>query len=126
MAELRGSGGVAWLVAATALGGLIVAGCGGGEEAPVCENPVMGSIVTMADFSYEPSCLEAAAGDELEIVNDGSAPHTFTVESDGAVAEADVPAGERATLTVPAISEGTYPVTCTYHPQMEAALRIAG
>ncbi|HJR98505.1 MAG TPA: cupredoxin domain-containing protein [Actinomycetota bacterium] len=125
MAELRGIRGLARLVAATTLGGLMLVGCGG-AEAPECEDPVMGSIVTMADFSYQPSCIEAAAGDELEILNDGSAPHTFTVESDGAVAEADVPAGERATLTVPAISEGTYPVSCTYHPQMEAALRIAG
>ena len=102
---------MARLVAATTLG-LMLAGCGGAE-------PVRHSAV-------DPSCIEAAAGDELEIVNDGSAPHTFTVESDDAVAEADVPAGERATLTVPVISEGTYPVACTYHPQMEAALRIAG
>jgi plastocyanin len=48
------------------------------------------------------------------------------VESDGAEAEADVAAGERATLTVPDLAAGTYRVICTYHPQMEAALRIGG
>ena len=81
---------------------------------------------TMADFSYEPSCVEAAPGDSLEIVNEGQSPHTFTVESDGAQAEVDVAAGEQATLTVPDLAAGTYRVVCTYHPQMEAALRIGG
>ena len=97
---------------------------GGGSEPPACEDPQAVGTVTMADFSYEPGCVEAAPGDSLEIVNEGQAPHTFTVESDGAEAEADVAAGERATLTVPDLAAGTYRVICTYHPQMEAALRI--
>ena len=99
---------------------------GGGGEPPACEDPQADGTVTMADFSYEPGCVEAAPGDSLEIVNEGQAPHTFTVESDGAEAEADVAAGERATLTVPDLAAGTYRVICTYHPQMEAALRISG
>ena len=99
---------------------------GGGSEPPACGDPQAVGTVTMADFSYEPGCVEAAPGDSLEIVNEGQAPHTFTVESDGAEAEADVAAGERATLTVPDLAAGTYRVICTYHPQMEAALRIGG
>jgi plastocyanin len=122
--RIRGAARLA--AAAAALAGVVLAGCGGAEEPPACENPVAGSVVTMADFSYEPTCVEAAAGDALEIVNEGQAPHTFTIETDDADAEADVPAGERATLTVPAIAGDTYRVICTYHPQMEAALRIAG
>ena len=109
---------------AAALALALTACGGGGEESPACENPQAAGTVTMADFSYDPGCVEAAPGDSLEIVNEGQAPHTFTVESDGAEAEVDVPAGERATLTVPDLAAGTYRVVCTYHPQMEAALRI--
>ena len=105
---------------------LAVPACGGDDEPLACEAPQEAGTVTMADFSYEPSCVEAAPGDSLEIVNDGQSPHTFTVESDGAQTEVDVPAGEQATLTVPDLAAGTYRVVCTYHPQMEAALRIGG
>lgn len=105
---------------------LALASCGGGGgDAPVCENPRAVTTIAMGDFFYEPGCVEAAPGTELEIVNEGNAPHTFTVEAD-ASAEVDLSAGERATLTVPELSAGTYPVTCSYHPQMEGALRVGG
>ena len=105
---------------------LALAACGGGDETPTCENPRATSSVTMDDFVYDPGCVEVAAGAELEIVNDGKAPHTFSVEADAADTEVDVPAGERATLTIPALGVGTYGVVCTYHPQMEGALRVTG
>ena len=100
--------------------------CGGETEPPACEDPQPAGTVAMDDFSYEPRCIEAAPGDSLEVVNDGQAPHTFTVESEGDEAEVDVAAGERATLALPDLADGTYRVVCTYHPQMEAALRIVG
>jgi len=100
--------------------------CGGGDEPPACESPQTVGTVTMDDFSYDPTCVEAAPGDSLEVVNEGQAPHTFTVEADGVEADVDVAAGEGATLTVPDLGAGTYRVVCTYHPQMEAALRVDG
>jgi len=103
-----------------------LAACGGGDEAPTCENPQTAPSVTMGDFSYEPGCVEVASGTELEIVNEGKAPHTFTVEADADEPEVDVPAGETATLSIPALDAGTYRVVCTYHPQMEGALRVTG
>lgn len=107
-----------------AFAGLLAACGGGGDEPPACEDPRATTEVTMGDFSYEPTCIEAAGGTALEVVNEGQAPHTFTVEGSDGPAEVDVPAGERATFTTPDLAEGTYLVTCTYHPQMEAALRI--
>jgi plastocyanin len=117
------------IVPLVALVGVLAAcGGGGGDEPPACEDPRATTEVTMGDFYYEPTCVEAAGGTELDVVNEGQAPHTFTVEGtvegSGGSAEVDVPAGERATFTTPALTEGTYRVTCTYHPQMEAALRI--
>ena len=103
---------------------LVLASCGVTEEPPACENPQTATSVTMGDFFYEPTCVEAAGGAELEVVNEGDAPHTFTVEGADETVEVDVPAGERATLVVPPLVASTYRVICTYHPQMEAALRI--
>jgi plastocyanin len=113
-------------IAATAVLVISLPACGGSDEPPACLNPQAARTVTMDDFVYLPDCLEATAGAELEIANEGQAPHTFTVESDGPAAEVDVAAGERATLTVPDLAAGTYRVICTYHPQMEAALRVSG
>lgn len=112
-------------VAGVAAAGLFVAACSGNAELPSCENPRAATSVAMGDFFYEPGCIDAAAGEDLEIVNEGNTPHTFTVEA-SIEADADVAAGDRATLTVPDIEPGTYRVVCTYHPQMEAALRISG
>jgi plastocyanin len=114
-----------------AAGSLVVlvaglAACGGGDEAPTCENPRTATSVAMGDFYYEPGCVEVASGTELEIVNEGKAPHTFTVEADADEPEVDVPAGETAMLAIPALDAGTYRVVCTYHPQMEGALRVTG
>ena len=105
---------------------LATAACGGdgGGEAPACERAVETTSVTMRDFSYEPTCVAAGSGAELAITNEGQAPHTFTIESDADTAELDLPAGERGTLRIPELEAGTYEVTCTYHPQMVAALRI--
>ena len=103
---------------------LVLASCGGADEPPACENPQTATTVTMGDFFYEPTCVETPGGAQLEVVNDGDAPHTFTVDGSDETVEVDVPADERATLVVPPLVASTYRVICTYHPQMEAALRI--
>ena len=115
----------AHVVAVGLFAALVLAACGSGSEAPACGNPVAATTVTVGDFYYEPGCVAASSGTELEIVNDGQAPHTFTVEAETAEAEADVAAGDRSPLAVPDLAPGTYRVVCTYHPQMEAALRVS-
>jgi plastocyanin len=107
------------LVGALLLGGLTA--CSSSNE-PVCENPVAATTVEMADFSYDPSCVEASAGATLTIDNVGKVPHTFTVSDTDA--SADVAAGETADLDLTGIGPGTYRVFCTYHPNMEAALKV--
>ncbi|MGZ5345298.1 MAG: cupredoxin domain-containing protein [Actinomycetota bacterium] len=107
------------LAGALALGGL--AACSGSNEA-VCENPVSTTSVEMADFSYDPSCTAAPADATLTISNVGKVPHTFTVSDTHAAV--DVAAGESGTLDLAGVAPGTYRVFCTYHPNMEAALRV--
>jgi len=103
---------------------LALGACSGDGEPAPCENPQRATEVTMDDFSYEPTCVEASVGTTLDVVNEGQAPHTFTIEADPG-ADLDVPAGERGSLDVPHLDPGTYSVTCTYHPQMEAALLVS-
>ena len=64
-------------------------------------------------------CIRAAGS----LLRAGPLPRALQSALD-AEAEVDVPAGERATLTLPDLPAGIYQVTCTYHPQMEGALRV--
>ena len=103
------------------LGGIACSSDGDGEA--VCESPVATTDVTMTDFAYAPECVEASPGDTLTLVNSGETPHTFTV---GVVdLDADVAAGATGEVTLDGVGAGTtYEVTCTYHPQMVAGLKV--
>lgn len=107
------------LAAALTFGSL--AACSGSPDA-TCENPVAATSVEVADFSYDPSCVAASVGSTITIDNVGKAPHTFTVS--GTDASVDVAAGTSTELNLAGIPSGTYRVFCTYHPEMESAIRL--
>jgi plastocyanin len=110
------------LTGALARGALACSSGGGGDDA-TCEEPVASTDVTMTDFAFAPTCIEAAAGDTLSLVNSGEAPHTFTLGAVGL--ESDVASGATGELALDGVTAGTtYEVTCSYHPQMVAALRV--
>ena len=107
------------LAAALTLGSL--AACSSSNE-PACEDPVSTTSVDVADFSYDPSCVAATADGTLSIRNTGKVPHTFTVS--GTDAAVDLPAGGSADLDLSGVTPGVYRVICTYHTNMESALKI--
>jgi plastocyanin len=106
-----------------AIVGLLPA-CGGegGGTPGACVNPVEAVRVRLEDFAFRPSCLSASEGSMFRLVNAGQAPHTFTIE--GTVVDYNVPAGTATDASVSGLDPGRYTVTCTYHPQMEAALTV--
>jgi plastocyanin len=97
--------------------------CSGEAAAPACERPVATTEVELADFEFDPACVEVSAGDTLTLVNTGEAPHTYTV-SDSDV-NVNLDAGETGEAALDDLAPGTYAVRCTYHPQMTGALKIA-
>ena len=103
---------------------LLLAACGGdGAEAPEgCADPVAATTIELADFVFRPDCLSADAGATITLDNTGDAPHTFTVT--GTDVDFDVDAGTSVDARLSGVDPGTYAVTCTYHPQMEATLTI--
>lgn len=107
--------------------GLAVAGfaCSSDQvEPPPCTNPTTATTVVMDDFSYGPNCLAVEADTTVSLDNQGAAPHTFTLE--GTEVDADVAAGEPGSADLRGVAAGTYTVTCTYHPQMLAVVKVAG
>ena len=118
-------------VALAAVSVLVLAACGGGDGDDGGGEPAgdgggapATSTVVMRDNTYEPSSLTIAAG-EVELVNEGEAPHTFTVE--GEAVDIEVEAGQTVTENVD-LEPGTYTVFCEFHRAqgMEGTLTVEG
>jgi plastocyanin len=95
-----------------------------GESTPPepCTDPTPATSVELADFVFRPDCLAVDAGATIDLENTGDAPHTFTVE--GTDLDVNVDAGGSDDLRFDGVEPGTYAVTCTFHPQMEATVTV--
>jgi plastocyanin len=103
---------------------VLLPACGGDETPPEgCSDPVDATTVELSDFAFRPNCLSADAGATITLENTGDAPHTFTVE--GTDVDVEVDPGSSAEARLAGADPGTYAVTCTLHPQMEATLTVA-
>jgi plastocyanin len=112
-------------IALVAAGPLAFASCIGaepsGDVAPGPGGPDA-VPVTAVDTRFEPDRLELSAGQEIqvEIHNEGSGTHDFTIEtldlSTGPIRSGEV---ANATFTVP---EGETPFECTLHPGMDGVI----
>jgi plastocyanin len=124
--------GKARVTALLLVGTLALAACGGGDEdAPAdaaaggdtaTEQPNATSTITLLDNKYAPTDPVVAAG-EVQLVNDGEAPHTFTIE--GEDVDVEVEAGAEATAALD-LEPGTYTLFCEFHRSqgMETTLTV--
>ncbi len=88
-----------------------------------------GMEVELDDFYFGPTVIEATAGQsfEVELFNEGSAAHTFTIDSLGIDQQLAPDARMKITVTAPAAA-GVVQFYCKFHqaPQkMQGALVVA-
>jgi plastocyanin len=120
------------LLAAAGIVALLATACGGddGGEASAAEDGGGsggggGSSVTLTaeDFSFDPGTVTAAAGDTIELSNEGEAPHNLQAEDAGL--DQDVDAGESVSIDLADVEPGTYDFICKFHPDdMKGTLEI--
>ncbi len=102
---------------------LVGAACGGGEEPSATTPPPAASPtetatggattrVALEDFFFDPAEFSVTAGTDLELDNEGQAPHTFTVQ--GEEIDVQVDAGQNGSATID-LAAGDYEVVCTFH-----------
>jgi plastocyanin len=113
------------IVASFVLAVVVLLPACGGDDPPQepCTDPAPATSVELADFAFRPDCLSADSGSTITLDNSGHAPHTFTVE--GTDVDVNVDAGSSGEADLANVDPGTYAVTCTFHPQMEATLTVA-
>jgi plastocyanin len=105
----------------------ILPACEGDDAQPkACNEPVATTRVELADFAFRPDCLSVEASTmpmTFALENTGDAPHTFTVT--GTDVDINVDSGASVDVSLSGLEPGTYAVTCTFHPQMEATLTVS-
>ena len=81
--------------------------------------------VTAADFSFDPESVTAAAGDTIELSNEGESPHNLQAEEAGL--DEDVDPGKTVSIDLADVEPGTYDFICKFHPDdMKGTLEITG
>jgi plastocyanin len=88
-----------------------------------CPNPLTATTVELADFAFRPDCVSVDAASTIELENTGEAPHTFTVTDTDLDVKLDP--GTSDEISFGGVDPGTYSVTCTFHPQMEATITVS-
>ena len=102
----------------------ILPACEGDDAQPKpCTDPVAATKIELADFAFEPDCVSVGTGSTIELENTGDAPHTFTMT--GTDLEVKLDPGTSDEVTFGTVDPGSYSVTCTFHPQMEATLTVS-
>jgi plastocyanin len=96
--------------------------CGSSGAPRACEVQSESGRVQLEDFVFRPSCLQAPPDGVIVLENTGDAPHTFTVERTDV--DVNIDAGSSGEADLRTVDPGTYVVTCTFHPQMEATLTV--
>jgi FtsP/CotA-like multicopper oxidase with cupredoxin domain len=72
--------------------------------------------VSLTEFAIAPDVIHAPAGQALsfDVTNDGSAPHTFAVDTgSGIEVTRELASGDTQTLPVPALEAGEYRIYCS-------------
>jgi plastocyanin len=90
---------------------LMLSACGGGGDTGD-GGGAGASTLTMVDNAFEPADLTVSSGTELQLSNEGEAPHTFTVQGDGI--DEEVEAGQSSSVTID-LEPGDYDFICEFH-----------
>jgi plastocyanin len=121
------------MLATVGIVALLATACGGDDDGgtPVASKDNGGGgggsggsvTLTAADFSFDPETVTAAAGDTIELSNEGDSPHNLQAEEAGL--DEDVDAGATVPVDLAGVEPGTYDFICRFHPDdMKGTLEI--
>jgi plastocyanin len=78
--------------------------------------------VSMSEFAFSPSTVEAAVGDVIEFTNSDAVPHTATLDDESCTTE-NIAGGSTGALVF--TDAGSFPFFCKIHPDMKGTFEIS-
>ncbi|HZP27152.1 MAG TPA: cupredoxin domain-containing protein [Dehalococcoidia bacterium] len=104
-----------------ALAALAASACSNSSSEKTTGTPVN---VAIQSFAFQPASLSAQPGDKLQITvkNNDTTTHTFTIEA--LSVDHELKAGEQATFTIDAKSQGSFTYHCRIHSSMIGTLQV--
>jgi len=114
-----------WLAVVSAVGfAFSLAACGSSDSKDTSSGKTGGgSTVTIKNFSFSPTPLNAKVGETITVSNTDSSIHTFTA-NDGSLDTGDIGSGATGTVTVTKAGEITY--HCSIHDYMKGVIQVDG
>jgi plastocyanin len=104
---------------------LVGAACGGGGDGGDGGDGDGGGTttdsVTTVDNAFEPTDPVVSAGSTLNLVNEGEAAHTFTLDEGGI--DEQLAVGEETSVEI-SLDPGEYGFVCSFHPEMTGTLTV--
>jgi len=98
-------------------------GATGGVPADCVDQTGGPATITMADFAFDPTCIQVSASESLTLVNEDQSAHRFVLEG-GAIDET-IDAGETVKVkSLADIPPGTYSFNCGFHPPMKGTMIV--
>jgi plastocyanin len=107
-------------VLATAVGLVLLTGCGADRSSTASAPPAPGSTITIRDFKFSPRTLTVERGARIEVENHDGVAHTLTADDGKSFDSGTVAGGGSATISVAAA--GRFPYHCTIHTFMKGEL----
>ncbi len=95
--------------------------CGGGGGGGAGGAAARGDI-TIAGFAYGPADFTATPGQVVRVANQDKVAHDL--KSDGGLFRTPALAGGTSATFVAPSKPGSYPYTCTFHPDMHGTLTV--
>jgi FtsP/CotA-like multicopper oxidase with cupredoxin domain len=98
---------------------------GGGATGSEAAGTSVTFTVSLTEFAIDPGMIQAPAGQTLtfKVMNDGSVPHTFAVDTgEGVIQTRELANGDTETLEVPALEAGEYKTYCTVPGHEDAGM----
>lgn len=83
--------------------------------------PAGAATVTIDDFAFDPASPTFKVGQTVTVVNNDSAPHTWTSD-DGGFDTGTIQPGQSATVTLE--KAGTFDFVCSLHPSMTGTVTV--
>jgi plastocyanin len=92
---------------------LVLAACGGEDSDASASQSNDAVVITASDNEFDPAAISASEGSEIEVNNEGEAPHNFSVEGSGI--DVDIEPGDSVTVDTSELEPGVYDVECKLH-----------